>query len=433
MGAAALPAIAHLLMKRPKRTVVLPTARFLAHAQREFARGRRLREFVLLTIRSLALLLLGFAFATPQWEKIGPLIAVDGPTVFVLDASASMSRTEAGRRLFDVAKDEIVRRIERSRGDELGLIFADSNPHAALPRMTRNTDALLAALLEASPTYERTNANDAIAAALAIPANDRADRAARRVVFVTDAQRTGFRDLDVHAGAHIEIVRVGRETEPPNRAIVDASISPAMPIAGERFTVSAKLANYSPEHATIPVTMRRGEDVSSAVYELAPWSEMQISLPFRARSPGVCMFELSIPEDSMPTDDSAFLAVNVAEARRVAVLSASDGAVESDVSIALRAVFKDSVAMAVAQADDRALREYSAVLVAQCGTLPDQILRGLALFTRGGGVLVWIIDSEESADSLLRLPSPTQGEVLIESIDFGMDQKGAEGDRKSVV
>src|SRR5919108_4062054 len=95
-GAVAIPILIHLLFRQRVRNVSIGSVRFLRHVVREHRRRRRVRQWLLLALRSLAVLLLVLLFARPYWnERRGD--GVDEEVIVLVDRSASMqARRDVG-------------------------------------------------------------------------------------------------------------------------------------------------------------------------------------------------------------------------------------------------------------------------------------------------------------------------------------------------
>src|SRR5436190_23789498 len=102
LAAVILPIIAHLIFRRRSRPVALGTLRFLKLAVRRDTRRRRLKRWVLLSLRVGCVALLVLLFARPyRAEAIGGGDA--GLTIVLIDRSASMDRKRDGERLVEHA------------------------------------------------------------------------------------------------------------------------------------------------------------------------------------------------------------------------------------------------------------------------------------------------------------------------------------------
>jgi len=401
---------------------VLPTARFLASIERETAHGRRVRELFLLALRALALLMLGLAFATPEWTRFTTAIPGDARTVYVLDVSASMRTIEGGQTFFERAHRHITGELSKNEARESGVVVARRSPAALLPRLSTNTRALLEELAAIGPTYEYASLREAVALAESIP--DAEGRASsRQIVLVTDAARTGFEGLsagEFDSVRIVRIVRIGADHPPVNSAVHSVLHSPARPVEGGELSISFTLANFTPEPRTIPVTLRIGSRSRTEIFEISEMSESEIELPLENLSAGEHSVELSIPGDSFAADDTAHIVVRVAPAHRVGVLTRGMSPLRGSILAAVAG----SVPVPAT-----ALGEVSAMIVADPGPLSDAALGSIAEFARLGGAVLWCITGAESAELLLRVPAPAQSEALFETVEFAGGAGEPEGVR----
>src|ERR1051326_4372733 len=86
--AVAVPLAIHLLTRRTRRRMDLPTVRFLKNALAQQSHLFRMRHLLLLLLRPLAVLALVFAFLKPNINSaLGTLRAEHTAVVLVLDSS----------------------------------------------------------------------------------------------------------------------------------------------------------------------------------------------------------------------------------------------------------------------------------------------------------------------------------------------------------
>jgi hypothetical protein len=89
-AAIAIPIALHLFRRRTETIVDFPAVRLLHKAPVEQQRRRKIREWILLALRVVALALLAFAFARPYFRADAAAIA-SPVTIVLLDTSMSMS------------------------------------------------------------------------------------------------------------------------------------------------------------------------------------------------------------------------------------------------------------------------------------------------------------------------------------------------------
>lgn len=109
--AVVLPIVIHLLFRPRTRTVQMGSLRFLQQVIREHRQRRRIQQWLLLSLRMLAVLLLVLLFGRPYWDRSHSR-GLDQEVVLIVDRSASMhARDSRGESSFDralvAAKNEL--------------------------------------------------------------------------------------------------------------------------------------------------------------------------------------------------------------------------------------------------------------------------------------------------------------------------------------
>lgn len=172
-----------------------------------------------------AFLCLILALMQPQGKEQTTLLLRNSlKTTIVFDLSRSMDATDYVPSRFSAARDEIVRLLKASHGDQIGLIFFTHELVASIPQ-TFDTALLTAVLNEMDPsqlTSRGTDLNVALQAALnAFDENidfqyEKEDNGRRRVLLVTDGEdhseditQTIQKLIDRHI--HVDIIAVGTE------------------------------------------------------------------------------------------------------------------------------------------------------------------------------------------------------------------------------
>ena len=108
--AASIPVLIHLLNLRKLKKIEFSTLAFLKELQKNRIRKIKLKQWLLLALRVLIILLLVFAFARPTLEGIaigGTTSAAKTTAVFILDDTFSMSVVDADGSYLNQAKQSI--------------------------------------------------------------------------------------------------------------------------------------------------------------------------------------------------------------------------------------------------------------------------------------------------------------------------------------
>ena len=96
LAAASLPILIHLLNRRRLKRIRFPAVRFVLLSQKRISRSYRLRHWLLLALRTLAVILLALLLANPIFQTGAGLFAGSGPVSLVILLDNSLSMTWSG-------------------------------------------------------------------------------------------------------------------------------------------------------------------------------------------------------------------------------------------------------------------------------------------------------------------------------------------------
>jgi hypothetical protein len=130
--AASIPVLIHLLNLRKLKRIEFSTLAFLKELQKNKIRKIKLKQWLLLALRVLIIILLVMAFARPTIKGIaigGTTSAAKTTAVFILDDTFSMSVVDANGSYLNQAKSMILELLkELQEGDDAALVLvSDKN------------------------------------------------------------------------------------------------------------------------------------------------------------------------------------------------------------------------------------------------------------------------------------------------------------------
>src|SRR3972149_5288857 len=96
LAAASLPILIHLLNRRRLKRLRFPAVRFILLSQKRISRSYRLRHWLLLALRTLAVVFLALLLANPIFQVGAGLFAGGGPVNLVVLRDNSLSMTWSG-------------------------------------------------------------------------------------------------------------------------------------------------------------------------------------------------------------------------------------------------------------------------------------------------------------------------------------------------
>ncbi len=250
--AAALPIVIHLINRRRARKVSFAATYFVQLSNQRLARSLKLKQWLLLALRTLLIAALVAWLARPYTRPPADALAAADtgrPTarLILLDASLSMQARHNGTGLFERA---VVKARELTRSfpdsDAVGLVVAplgDERPPLA-PSFDRQP--VLDALKRLTPTYLPNDFGPALERARALLEGSALPE--RRVYILGDLTRAGydhdFRFDDPEGKSRVTAIDVREQAALPNLAVAALEAERA-PFSGPRdWRVRVQVANF---------------------------------------------------------------------------------------------------------------------------------------------------------------------------------------------
>ena len=426
--AAGIPIIIHLFTRRRPREVLFPSLEFLSEVNQSEIRRLRLKQWLLLLLRTLAIATLALAMARPAVKgALGLKSGAAASVVVLVDQSGSMGAAAPGAdprggTLLAEAR-RVVEDLLATLGpqDELLLVPYDRSAHPVTPRASSDVGRMRAAAQALAPTAATTDHRRALEYAAAALRQSHALN--RELFWISDFQAAGLArgagtppggtpgapgpaDLAAPDGPWAESRVYLVPLAPRNRANVGLSDAALAPTESEvALTVSALAFNAAAGDLAVEVRDAEGDaELGRGFLDLPERGEASTLLPL-ARVPdqgGV----VSIPDDVLALDNHRVFAAG--RAGTIQVLLREDGgpsalrlALEAGApasGIALEAVDGTALAMRLPEADALVLNDLERIGSAELQAVLD--------FYRGGGSVFVVLGSRADAafwnGSLLR-------------------------------
>ena len=263
VAAAAAPILIHWLTSPRPARMPLSTLRFVREAVHQRRSWRRLRDWILLGLRTLAILLIALAVARPQWgqqRQVSDLQQSDAVRVVVLDLSQSMAARQGSAERFQRARTVASEYLRYRPGLAANLILAAARPQAVFDGPSTNFDALREELARSTVLPQRFDVNRALdlAARMLAPAG-KSDRRRRELVLVSDFQRANWAGANfspLPRDTHIQFESVAPAQPAANLAILRVEGRAADLSGGTLLAVD--VGNYSPNTRKVNVQVSIG-------------------------------------------------------------------------------------------------------------------------------------------------------------------------------
>jgi len=262
VAAVGLPLFVHWLTRPRPYRLPLSTLRFVREAIHQRRAIHRLRDWLILSLRMLAVLLLAWAFSRPLMggrELAGGDPAGQASRVVILDVSQSMAAVQRGIETFERARSAAAEHLAGSPGLRGGLILAGAQPHRVFDNLSTNLADLRSELAQARPRPERCDAQKALIAAADLLSRSGGPEHRRELIVITDLQASNWRTADFSVLPSDTVIRlesVALEETPGNLAIVRAGPGGRAEL-GRPVRLEVEVANYSdtPRTANVDVTL----------------------------------------------------------------------------------------------------------------------------------------------------------------------------------
>lgn len=261
--AVGLPILVHWLTRpRPVR-LPLSTVRFVREAVHQRRAIHRLRDWIILALRTLAVLLLAWAFSRPLLG--GRELLDDGEAgqvarVVVLDVSQSMGAVQRGIESFERARATAAEHLDGRSGLRAGLILAGAQPQHAFDSLSSNLAELRRELAEARPRPERCDAQQALIAAAELLGSAAGEAPRRELIVVTDLQASNWKTADFSVLPSDTVIRlesIAGHQVPGNLAVLRAGVV-GRAESGRPVRLEVEVGNYSDTPRTVSVEVTLG-------------------------------------------------------------------------------------------------------------------------------------------------------------------------------
>lgn len=322
LGLGVVPVLVHLFARSNPRKYRFSNTEFLQRIIKKTARMRKPQDWLILLLRTLAVLLLLFAFLQPLLTSGEPLAAGKKTTIFIIDRSGSMAAKDGQTDRFSLACQKAAELLKSSTSDEANVIWMDSLPDAVFPQPGPNLDYLRDLLARSTVTPETGSASAAIQSALS---QLELAEGRRELVIISDFQSAAWEDFKIETPKGIDLVKVQvGEGTVENLAVPSLFASPAEPVVGQEVTLIARLRNFSPEPRRTTLFLESEGSRQSREVNIPAWGEAQANFQTEFTRPGLVSVTARIDGDAFPGDDSRHALIQVREALQLVSVGPAD-------------------------------------------------------------------------------------------------------------
>jgi hypothetical protein len=435
LAAAAIPILIHLLNLRKLKKVEFSSLRFLKEMQKTRMRRVRIKQWILLLLRTLMVIALVFAFARPALR--GSLAGVIGTharttSVVLLDDSPSMAiRTDRGL-MFARAREAAVRAAGLlQEGDEMYILRLSEVGHAENPAPARTREEAAALLGPAQVTAVTVPYREAFAVAARLLGESRNFN--KELYLLSDLQKTQFAAAEPPDTADLfdDGVRVFLSApvlpQQDNAGISDVTVTSRILSPGRPVVLQTLVRNpgSAPVQNGLLSVYLDGTRVLQQSVNIPPGGSVSPTLVVTPKRRGIIHGSVQIEDDALEADNRRSFVLDIPGSIRLLVV----GSTESDTRLSSLAftLGSDSSATAMnvrtitaAQLSSVDINRFDAVVVCGVPSFPPSEGARIVQFVKaGGGMLMFSGDSLDIAAYNERLFSPLGIPPLLPPVQHG--------------
>lgn len=420
----------------------LSTLRFVQEAVNERKARHRLRDWLVLGLRTLAVLCLATAIARPLFgssEETQAGEAADTIRIVILDVSQSMSAREGGVEHIERARSAAAEHFEWRQGLKANLILAAATPRSVFEGAASNFAVVRDELNELRVLPERLDAQAAIDAASDMLAGggSNGDRGpTRELIIVSDFQRSNWASVDFSVlpeDTKIELSSVASTTAQPNIGLLEVGTVGRAEV-GREVTIECAVGNYSPTLRRVQVEIEIGETSLNLEADCAANSRTTLSGQVLVSATGwqFGTARLVRNDDALPADDVRPWVMRVQTAPNYLLVTRQSSEQVPSSSFYLQEAIgsigsaRNENTVTRVRPDDldqRIAATADIVVVDHPGPLSPKSISLLASLMRRGRAVLYVASESVDATNLLRLVEASAGGVRL-PVEFQPPRKG---------
>jgi len=443
--AASLPVIIHLINRRKARVVRFPAVQFVLRSERRVARRYRLKQWLLLALRTLLLFLLTTALAEPvlQLGEESPA-EIDQPRALalILDNSLSLAYQTEGTTRWELAREAagiVLRELRpQDQGVVLPLISTAEPPQA----LSSDRELLLQHVTNVSLEYSAGGFVAPFQQAYSLLKASSASK--KEILVITDMTRTPWVGFELGAlkvidsQVRVTVVSVGTAGASGNTAVREIRVEHPPVVAGVRTKLTASVAHFGgDDRSRVPVQLSAdGRVLEQRLIDLPHGTTVDVSFDAIFEQAGYRAASVKLASDALPIDDTFYFTISVRKPLRALVIDGDPRTtlVASETFYLMHALNPERAArpgpvqprvVPLEEAEGLQLGDFDVILLTNIRALSPSFRARLHEFaTRGGGVW-WFLGHLVDPAAYNRDLFDTPTRLLPARLGLRLDREGA--------
>ncbi len=407
--AAAIPLLIHLFNFRRPRKIDFSSLVFLRELQQTTMQRVKIKQWLLLLLRTLAIAALVLSFARPTLQgSVARILGgeAESASVLVLDNSLSMSVRDVDGVLLDQAKAAAREFADVFRsGDQVAILPTGGGGPQAI-RWLKSRAAITEEIEDVRPSTSSVSIADAITHAGELL--ESTSYVNREIFVLSDFQASTLGDSlsTLPAGIPVRLAKIGDQSW-ANTSVRGIRIASQIVEPGRPVRIEATLTAGGTESATsiLASVYLDGDRSAQADVDVRPDALSTVDFVVTPRRTGWLEGWVEIEDDSFPADNRRYFSLAVPETRSVLMVAGDDVdaryvvlALSTEVAPGRTRFDLDTVTGSGLSA--RRLGDYDVVILAGIGHLSSGQVSALASYVEGGGGLLLFPSTSRPSDDL---------------------------------
>jgi aerotolerance regulator-like protein/VWA domain-containing protein len=401
--AASIPVILHLLNLRKLKRVEFSSLRFLKELQKTKIRRLRLKQIILLILRTLIIIFAVIAFARPTIDSTIPGMGSSAKTsaIILIDNSFSMDISDEGGNRFNQAMAtarEIINNL--TEGDEVTILGLAEESDFIIPKFSREFGNSLTVLNEMQMNIQPGNITEKLRLAASLMENSL--NVNKEIFLISDQQNNLFdpeqtEELDLFSSnTTIYNVAIGRNSQSniQNISIDSLKILNRIFDVNKLVETEIDLQNHSQEDIDgVVVSMFYNDDrVAQRSTNLSSEARSRIAIASAPQLRGLIKGKVELEPDALNIDNSRYFGFIIPAKPRIAIFGSNGSTEFIRIALGERGVIESPANYSIFRSDElsgKSLNDFAMIIIAGGSYSKSDFERINDYASQGGGVLIF--------------------------------------------
>jgi len=326
--AATIPLLIHFLNRSKSKNIPFSTLVFLKELQQQKIRRVKLKQLILLIIRTLILILLVLAFARPSIRgTLSGRLVLNAKTsaVIILDNSYSMSCRQDNQNLFIIAKATAERIIDQMRpGDDVYLFTSTDSSQEESRRVYHDFNILKKAIENKTIDFHPTNLTASIK--MAHDVLKKSNNINKEIYIISDLQKIAFtRDSSRIIDENIKVMAFPLVKKSVNNLTIEKiNVISTIIEKGKLVELEGKIVNTGNilTGNKLAQLFVNEEKTAQTIVNLEPKTSTTESFKFILNNAGFISGYIMLEDDDINEDNKRYFSFFVPDQIKIALIGA---------------------------------------------------------------------------------------------------------------